>query len=84
MSTIMIQHQNNISKLYNEKTSLQQSIVKEETNEKELTFDLAMELLKDASNIWEFADRGQKRRILQSIIDRIVIDEENIKIEWAF
>ena len=75
---------NNISKLYNEKTSLQQSIVKEETNEKELTFDLAMELLKDASNIWEFADRGQKRRILQSIIDRIVIDEENIKIEWAF
>lgn len=75
---------NNISKLYNEKTSLQQSIIKEETNEKELTFDLAMELLKDASNIWEFADRGQKRRILQSIIDRIVIDEENIKIEWAF
>ena len=49
-----------------------------------MPFDLVEELLADAAQIWDFADESQKRRILQSLINKIVIDGENVTIEWVF
>jgi site-specific DNA recombinase len=73
----------NINKLYNEKTALQSAITV--VPEAELTpFDLVEELIADAAQIWEFADEPQKRRIMQGLISRIVLTENDIKIEWAF
>ena len=72
----------NISKLYNEKLSLQNSIAEEMPDNPANSFDLAAELLKNAARIWDFADEGQKRRILQSLITRITLDGKNVNIEW--
>ena len=49
-----------------------------------LSFDLVQELVADAAQIWDFADEKQKRRILQSLIRRITLTDDEIKIEWAF
>ncbi len=73
---------NNISKLYNEKLSLQDSITKETPPRSTNSFDLETELLKNAARIWDFADTEQKRRILQSLITRITLDGKNVDIEW--
>jgi len=73
----------NINKLYNEKTSLQATIAP--IDEPTVTpFDLVQELIVDAAQVWEFADEGQRRRITQSLISRIVLTDDDIKIEWAF
>ena len=73
----------NINKLYNEKTVLQNSlapVVEDDT----MPFDLVEALIADAAQVWDFADEAQKRRITQSLISRIVLTDEDIKIEWAF
>lgn len=72
-----------INKLYNERTALQSSLepVVEPTA---MPFDLVEELLSDAAQVWDFADEAQKKRIMQSLISRIVITEDDVKIEWAF
>lgn len=71
------------NKLYSEKTTLQASLTPEETDET-MPFDLAQELIADAAQIWDFADESQKRRIIQSLISRIVLTDDDVKIEWAF
>lgn len=74
---------NSINKLYNEKTALQDSL----TVEPEVDvppFDMVEELIKNAAQIWDFADEDQKRRIMQSLISRIVLTDDDVKIEWAF
>jgi site-specific DNA recombinase len=73
----------NISKLYNEKTVLLSSLAPVVEPEIQ-SFDLVEELIADAAQIWDFADEAQKRRILQSLISRIILTDEEIKIEWAF
>lgn len=73
----------NINKLYNEKTMLQASlspVIEDDT----MPFDLVEALIADAAQVWDFADEAQKRRITQSLISRIVLTDEDIKIEWAF
>lgn len=72
-----------INKLYNERTALQSSLepVVESTT---MPFDLVEELLSDAAQVWDFADEAQKKRIMQSLISRIVLTEDDVKIEWAF
>ena len=73
----------NINKLYNEKTMLQASlspVIEDDTT----PFDLVEALIADAAQVWDFADEAQKRRITQSLISRIVLTDEDIKIEWAF
>lgn len=72
-----------INKLYNERTALQSSLepVVEPTT---MPFDLVEELLSDAAQVWDFADEAQKKRIMQSLISRIVLTEDDVKIEWAF
>lgn len=73
----------NINKLYNEKTALE-SMLEPEKQPDTMPFDLAEELLKDAAQVWDFADLAQKRRILQSLINRIVLTDDKVDIEWAF
>lgn len=72
-----------INKLYNERAALQSSLepVVEPTA---MPFDLVEELLSDAAQVWDFADEAQKKRIMQSLISRIVLTEDDVKIEWAF
>ena len=73
----------NINKLYNEKTTLQAAlspVIEEDV----MLFDLVEALIADAAQVWDFADEAQKRRIAQSLISRIVLTDEDIKIEWAF
>lgn len=72
-----------INKLYTEKIALQSTL---EPIDQPLSqpFDLVEELLSNAAQIWDFADEAQKRRILQSLISRIVLTDDDIKIEWAF
>lgn len=72
-----------INSLYGEKTALQSSlepIVESDT----IPFDLAEELIADAAGIWDFADESQKHRIIQSLISKIILTEDDVKIEWAF
>ena len=72
-----------INKLYNEKATLQSSLepVQEIT---ETSFDLVEALLADAAQVWDFADEAQKRRILQSLIKKITLTDDNVDIEWSF
>ena len=72
-----------INKLYNERTALESSLtpmVKDDVT----PFDLAEALISDAAQVWDFADENQKRRILQSLVSRIVLTDDDVKIEWAF
>ena len=73
----------NIKKLYDEKTALETKL-KQAKELPTTSFDLVEELLSNATQVWDFADLSQKRRILQDLIDRIIIDGENVKIEWSF
>lgn len=72
-----------INKLYNERTTLQAAIVPEPESEAE-PFDLVQELIADAAQVWDFADESQKRRIMQSLVSRIILKEDDVEIEWAF
>ena len=72
-----------ISKLYNEKNALESSLEPKEQNTA-MPFNLAEELLSDAAQVWDFADESQKRRIMQSLINRIILTDDNVDIEWAF
>lgn len=72
-----------INRLYGEKTALENSIAPVgETNA--MPLDLVAELITNAAEIWDFADENQKRRILQSLISRIVLTDDQVDIEWAF
>lgn len=73
----------NINKLYNEKTALQKTLVKTEEPES-VSFEFVEILIKDAAQIWDFADDAQKRRILQGLINRIVLTGDKVDIEWNF
>ena len=72
-----------INKLYGERTALQETLLPDE-EPSAIPFDLVKELIADAAQIWDYADESQKRRILQSLISKIVITEDDVEIEWAF
>lgn len=72
-----------INKLYAERTTLQASLTPV-VDPEALSFDLVEELITDAVQIWDFADESQKRRIMQSLISRIVLTDDNVEIEWTF
>ena len=73
-----------INKLYNEKTALQAMLEPVAEEAAAMPFDLVEQLIKDAAQIWDFADEDQKRRIMQSLIKRIVLTDDDVEIEWAF
>lgn len=72
-----------INALYHEKTVLESSTTPVKEENKSDSFDLFRELIADAAQIWDFADDGQKRRIMQGLIKRIVLTDEDVAIEWA-
>lgn len=72
-----------INKLYTEKTALQGSATPEPESTV-LPFDLARELIANAAEVWDFADDEQKRRIMQGLITRIVLTDDDVKVEWNF
>lgn len=72
-----------INKLYAERTALQASLTPTQEPDT-MPFDLVEELLSDAAQVWDFADEAQKRRIMQSLISRIVLTDDDVEIEWAF
>lgn len=72
-----------INKLYNERTALQSTIAPEPESTA-APFDLVQELVADAAQVWDFADEAQKRRIIQSLVSRIILTEDDVEIEWAF
>lgn len=74
----------NINKLYSEKTTLQAMLKSIEVEPAKMPFDLVEQLITDAAQIWDFADDDQKRRIMQSLVKRIVLTDDDVKIEWAF
>ena len=72
-----------INTLYNERVSLQSCLVPvEEPNIK--SFDLIKELLSDAAQVWDFSDVLQKRRILQSLVSKIILTDDKVEIIWSF
>lgn len=72
-----------INRLYNERTALQSTIAPEPEPDT-APFDLVQELIADAAQVWDFADEAQKRRIVQSLVSRIILTEDDVEIEWAF
>ena len=74
---------NKINKLYTEKTALQKSL-EPVVEVNKMPFDLVEKLISDAVQIWEFADETQKRQIMQSLISKIVLNNDDVKIEWSF
>lgn len=72
-----------INKLYSERTVLQSALTPV-TEPETMPFDLVEELIADAAQIWDFADESQKRRIMQSLILRIVLTDDDVEIEWTF
>lgn len=72
-----------INRLYGEKTALEKSLAPAETSNA-MPLDLVAELIADAAEIWDFANEAQKRRIMRSLISRIVLTDNNVEIEWAF
>jgi len=72
-----------INKLYMEKMALQAALTPA-TEINAMPFDLAESLISDAAQVWDFANENQKRRIMQSLISRIVLTDDDIQIEWLF
>lgn len=72
-----------IEKLHNERNSLQQQL---KPKEEEPNFDIQniLVLINNLENIWQNATTDEKRGILTSLIDRILIFDERVEIEWGF
>lgn len=75
-----------IEKLYGERTALdgQLSKLEPENVEDDFDKDVIGDVISDAGKVWAFADMAGKRQILQTMINRILIDGEEVKIEWSF
>jgi site-specific DNA recombinase len=75
-----------IDKLYREKTALTEQLSKivPPTPKRDYNSEVVTALLADFAAVWEGAEQDERRTIIQALINRIVLDGENIKIEWSF
>lgn len=75
-----------IDKIYRDKLSYTEQLEKLEPPKPRKDFDSESisDMLSALSDIWKMAEQTEKRMILEALIDRIIIDGENIKIEWSF
>jgi len=75
-----------IDKIYKEKVGLEEQLSKISPPEPETDYNSEgiADLLKDFANVWDIATPEQKRKIIQALINRIVLDGENVQIEWSF
>lgn len=72
-----------VDALTKQKDQLLSQLVVEEHVQR-LSVDEALDLLKNANLILDGDDKIKKREFLSSLIDKIVIDNEDIIIHWAF
>lgn len=75
-----------IDKVYREKLQYEEQLNKIEPQAVKKDFDAESveDMLSDLAEIWKIADKSEKRMVLEALIDRIILDGENIKIEWSF
>lgn len=76
-----------IEKLYGERTALDEQLSKmgpQEGVEDDFDKDVIGDIIADAGKMWPFADIAGKRQILQTLINKIVLDGDNFEIEWSF
>jgi site-specific DNA recombinase len=75
-----------IDKLYREKTGLEEQLAKIAPPEPETDFNAegVVDLLKDFATIWDVAAPEQRRKIIQALINRIILDGDRVDIEWSF
>ena len=76
-----------IDKLHREKTALEEQLSAIEPPKPKSDFndDEALEkLLNDFASSWDSTGLDERRHIVSTLIRRIVLDGEQVKIEWAF
>ncbi len=74
-----------INALHLEKKSLEEEIRKYEIKQySEIEISNAWNLLEGLEDKWTELEISEKRRILQSLVNRILINGEEITIEWSF
>jgi site-specific DNA recombinase len=74
-----------IEGLYQEKLALKKQLDGiAEASSYDFDREGVMAILSDIPLVWDCADTEQKRLIMRSLINRIVINGEDIKIEWSF
>lgn len=73
-----------IDALNKQKDQLLDQLVDESDNGPRVSVADAMHRLKDARSIIEHGTQKEKRELAHSLIDKIVIDGEDITIHWAF
>lgn len=76
-----------IDVFYREKTALSNTLSKLEppsSPKKDYDVEGIASLLSQFSLMWDSAEMGEKRQILFSLVNRILIDGDEVKIEWSF
>ncbi|MCL2773202.1 MAG: hypothetical protein FWD71_07605 [Oscillospiraceae bacterium] len=75
-----------IEKLYKEKISLSEQLERLSPKKKETDFNIdgVVAILKDINVIWNYASVEQKKNIAKTLINRIVLNDDDVKIEWSF
>ena len=71
---------------YREKTALSNSLslLEHPAPKKDYNADGISNLIQQFSLVWDSAEMEEKRQILLSLINRIIIDGDEVKIEWSF
>jgi len=75
-----------IDKLYREKLEFTEQLNRLEPQAPQRDFDAegVADMLSDLSAVWEHADHGEKRLVLEALINRIMLDGDTVTIEWSF
>jgi 2,4-dienoyl-CoA reductase-like NADH-dependent reductase (Old Yellow Enzyme family) len=70
--------------LTDQKLKLQQELNRLKEDSQKMTEDDVMEIVSDFDQVIEKGDLTQKRAVIEALIDRIEILDENITIHWNF
>ena len=73
-----------INQAYEEKKLLEEKLANLPQDEESLSGDDIKELLKNTALVWDLADIPQKRKILATLIDKIIVYPDKIDIKWTF
>ena len=75
-----------IDKVYKDKVALTEQLEKLEPQEQKKDFDSkgTADFLAELSVVWDAAETSEKRLVLESLVNRIMLDGDTIDIEWAF
>ncbi len=75
-----------IGKLHRDKVALEEQLAAIEPPgpKRDYSDDAFAALLDDFATVWKSADAADRREIISTLIDKIVLDDDHVKIEWAF